>query len=341
MDERYPLPHALTRMRPAVVGARTTLQQPSYDCESGRRQPTSGPLALSPTLDDATPDNGSAARAMGEGGLPRSQIDVFTAPRRESAYLRVAPLSHVVFREVECRAVAAIGAIQRPALDLGCGTGQFARCALQGTLDAGVDLSARCAARARRTGRYARVVVADAAELPFEDGEFQTVLSVSVLEHMRRPRQVIAEAYRVLRPGGRLVATITLADMHQHLFYPAVLRRLRLGWLGRAYVRAQDWAFTHRTLLSADEWQDILWEAGFKPIECRRILSPRAVRTWDALLPLALPYWLLRPLGVPTILNTRWRTAWARRRLASLERDEEAAADDGAVLLVVAERPED
>jgi SAM-dependent methyltransferase len=258
-----------------------------------------------------------------------------------TAYLAVSPSAHAVFRTAEACALSDGLEAAPPILDLGCGAGEFARCALRGTLAAGIDLSRRQAARARRTGRYARVVVADAAELPFEDGEFQTVLSVSALEHMRRPRQVIAEAYRVLRPGGRLVATITLADLHEHLFYPGALRQMRLGWLGRAYSRAQDWAFRHRTLPTADQWQDILWEAGFKPIECRRILSPRAVRTWDALLPLALPCWLLRPLGVPTVLNARWRTAWARRLLASLERDEEAAADDGAVLFVVAERPDE
>jgi len=46
-------------------------------------------------------------------------------------------------------------------------------------------------------------VVADAHSLPFADGVMTGVLCEVVLEHVAEPRRVIAEARRVLRPGGR------------------------------------------------------------------------------------------------------------------------------------------
>jgi SAM-dependent methyltransferase len=46
-------------------------------------------------------------------------------------------------------------------------------------------------------------VFADAAALPFADGRFDTVLCLEVLEHVPYPGTVVAEIYRVLKPGGR------------------------------------------------------------------------------------------------------------------------------------------
>ena len=41
--------------------------------------------------------------------------------------------------------------------------------------------------------------------LPCGDGEFDAVLSTQVLEHVTDPRVYLAEAFRVLRPGGRIL----------------------------------------------------------------------------------------------------------------------------------------
>lgn len=50
-------------------------------------------------------------------------------------------------------------------------------------------------------------VVADAHELPFQDGEFENVLCSEVLEHLHTPEKAVAEMYRVLAPGGTLILT--------------------------------------------------------------------------------------------------------------------------------------
>jgi ubiquinone/menaquinone biosynthesis C-methylase UbiE len=52
--------------------------------------------------------------------------------------------------------------------------------------------------------RYAVLVAADAAALPFADGSFDAVVSVLTHTGLDRPEAAFAEAARVLRQGGRL-----------------------------------------------------------------------------------------------------------------------------------------
>ena len=54
-------------------------------------------------------------------------------------------------------------------------------------------------------GRRASAQRADAAQLPFPDGRFDLVLSAAVLHHVIDWDQALAEAVRVLRPGGKLI----------------------------------------------------------------------------------------------------------------------------------------
>jgi SAM-dependent methyltransferase len=52
------------------------------------------------------------------------------------------------------------------------------------------------------------VVVENSAELPFEDASFDTVTFIACLNHIPYRRDVLAEARRLLRPGGRVVITM-------------------------------------------------------------------------------------------------------------------------------------
>lgn len=55
---------------------------------------------------------------------------------------------------------------------------------------------------AREMGVDLEIVEGVAEDLPFEDASFDLVVAVSVLEHVKNPERVFAEAARVLRPGG-------------------------------------------------------------------------------------------------------------------------------------------
>ena len=68
-------------------------------------------------------------------------------------------------------------------------------------------------------GRRATVQRADAARLPFQDGRFDLVLSAAMLHHVIEWDSALAEAVRVLRPGGRLIGydmldTVPIRLMH-------------------------------------------------------------------------------------------------------------------------------
>jgi SAM-dependent methyltransferase len=50
-------------------------------------------------------------------------------------------------------------------------------------------------------------VLATAYEIPLADGSFDTALMSEMLEHLERPSDGLAEAHRLLRPGGKVILT--------------------------------------------------------------------------------------------------------------------------------------
>ncbi|HVC97806.1 MAG TPA: class I SAM-dependent methyltransferase, partial [Pirellulales bacterium] len=153
-----------------------------------------------------------------------------SSPDAFDGYVARTPVAYALFRTAESHALGGLR-LSRPVLDVGCGVGDFAAFALSAPVDAGVDLLGDRLALARSRGVYSGLAQTDAAALPLADATFATVISVSVLEHVRRPVEAVTEAFRVLRPGGRFLVTIVLSDLHAYLFYPWVFRRLRMPWL--------------------------------------------------------------------------------------------------------------
>lgn len=89
-------------------------------------------------------------------------------------------------------------------LDLGCGSGHyFDIIAATGRTVVGLDYSADQLRIARRRSR--RIVLGDAAALPFGDCTFPTVATMWISTDVDDFAAVLAEAARVLRPGGLFV----------------------------------------------------------------------------------------------------------------------------------------
>ncbi len=89
-------------------------------------------------------------------------------------------------------------------VDIGCGAGVLApHISHLGYRHLGVDVVHMSAALARERG--VTVLLGDARAIPLSDGCADVVVAGEVLEHVPDLDQVIAEATRILRPGGTLV----------------------------------------------------------------------------------------------------------------------------------------
>lgn len=93
-------------------------------------------------------------------------------------------------------------------LDLGCGTGRLVRDLRNlGATVVGTDLSEGMLAVARKKYDDVEFVRADAANLPFKDGEFDLVISTFFIVHLRNLQPVFDEVYRVLKDRGNFILT--------------------------------------------------------------------------------------------------------------------------------------
>ena len=76
-----------------------------------------------------------------------------------------------------------------------------------------------------------RLRQADARRLPFADESFDFVLCIDVLPHIPEPADAVAEARRVLSPGGTLVIDVTNSVPLWTLAYPSYLGRRPSRWM--------------------------------------------------------------------------------------------------------------
>jgi len=71
----------------------------------------------------------------------------------------------------------------------------------------GVDIDEEAIGYCRDRG-LRDVRLGEAAKLPYDDGTFDLVTALDVVEHLDDDRPAFAEMRRVLRPGGRLLVTV-------------------------------------------------------------------------------------------------------------------------------------
>jgi SAM-dependent methyltransferase len=88
-------------------------------------------------------------------------------------------------------------------LDAGCGTGLMLQELKVLGMAEGVDISEEALQFCRKRG-LENVRNADLMDLPFEDGRFDFVTALDVLEHLDDDTGALQEFRRVLKPGGRI-----------------------------------------------------------------------------------------------------------------------------------------
>jgi SAM-dependent methyltransferase len=96
------------------------------------------------------------------------------------------------------------GVAGRRILEVGCGEGMM----FDGTPTTPVQMDVSMTRVARAAGKCRYLLCGDGYQLPFAGGSFDVVLLIAVLEHTREPWRILAEARRVLTPGGRVIMVV-------------------------------------------------------------------------------------------------------------------------------------
>lgn len=133
---------------------------------------------------------------------------------------------------------------QSHGLEIGVGTGRFA---VPLGVRTGVDPSRAMLGHAAARGL--RVVQGVAENLPFAEGRFDFVLVVTTLCFVESPAKLLAEAKRVLKPGGRLIIGFIDRDSP----------------LGQEYERQrpQSIFYSNAVFFSAREVEQFLMQSGY------------------------------------------------------------------------------
>lgn len=101
-------------------------------------------------------------------------------------------------------------------LELGCGTGLFtqilAKKAQQLTATDYSDEMIASAQNLREYPKHVSFISENAMELSFDNGQFDEVFMANLIHIVSDPEKVIAESWRVLKPGGRLIITSFTMD---------------------------------------------------------------------------------------------------------------------------------
>lgn len=157
-------------------------------------------------------------------------------------------------------------------LDIGCGDGGTSGIYLSRHARSyvGADVSRNAVGLTRSRGLDA-IVIDDAADLPFESGTFDVVVCSEVLEHLFEPQRAAAEALRVLRPGGRFIATVPNAA-----YWRDRLDALFGVWQpgGDLLGRSEPWRSPHIRFFRPATLNRMLASVGFRRIDVLGLPSP-------------------------------------------------------------------
>ncbi|MHB0990449.1 MAG: class I SAM-dependent methyltransferase [Burkholderiales bacterium] len=141
------------------------------------------------------------------------------------------------------------------ALDLGCGAGHASfALASSGAHVTACDPSANMlevvSREAKRRGLPIETVLSPAEQLPFEDASFDLIVTRYSAHHWRDLKVALAEAARVLVPGGKLVVIDSIAP--EEPLFDTILQTIEL---------LRDASHVRNYRIS--EWKSMLEDAGF------------------------------------------------------------------------------
>ncbi|MDD1639177.1 MAG: class I SAM-dependent methyltransferase [Methanomicrobiales archaeon] len=151
-------------------------------------------------------------------------------------------------------------------LDLGCGTGLFMRRYGETGGDAiGLDISRGMIENARGRCNGFEFCMGTAEELPFRDQTFDAISCLLAFSYLTNPSWMLAEASRILKPGGK-IAVCTLSRTMLTSLVPAIYRLGEL--IDVRHIGVGDFGERYYT---EDEMVILFSEAGFHDIRVKRV----------------------------------------------------------------------
>jgi ubiquinone/menaquinone biosynthesis C-methylase UbiE len=161
-------------------------------------------------------------------------------------------------------------------LDIAIGDGVYTSWLPEDWSIVGVDVSIGQlrGSQKRNAGRDLRLILGEAESLPFEDAQFDAILSIGGFNHFNDPERALREMARVAKPGARIVVSDELPDLTERMLghkigLPGIDRWIvsRLMNLGDAFTdlverhRHMDIAAIGRAVLQDSSYQTI-WRGG-------------------------------------------------------------------------------
>ena len=188
-------------------------------------------------------------------------------------------------------------------IDVGCGIGGSTLHLAQkfGSIATGITLSpvqaSRAQERAAEIGLDSRVhfEVANALEMPFEDNTFDLVWSLESGEHMPDKTKFIAECYRVLKPGGKMILATWChreTDSFAGELTPSEVAHLKEIY--RVYCLPY--------VISLSEYRTIALECGFENLQADD-WSIAVAPFWDVVMDSAIT-----PEAITGLFKAGWQT---------------------------------
>ena len=135
--------------------------------------------------------------------------------------------------------------------------------------------------------RYSASIRREVSSLSLADASADFVFSIAVLEHVRDPQSMLAEGWRLLRPGGVALHSIDYEDHRGR--GPAAWEFLRLSTSEWDRLHEGDKARDYTNRVRHSKWLALIEELGFEvvQVEVGRGTPPSDLRVHPDLLPFA------------------------------------------------------
>ena len=110
-------------------------------------------------------------------------------------------------------------------LEIGCGEGSLLQMLAPRNEAHGVDISASGVERTRAKGIPCHLADASNEVLPYNDGDFDIVITLETVEHVENPHRMLWEIKRVVKEGGRLLISVPGERVYHPFIYPGLFTK--------------------------------------------------------------------------------------------------------------------